>query len=153
MSLSFRIATVLLGAAVATSAWGQASTVYKWTDDKGVVQYTDAPPDGRKFERMEVGGSGKARAADPTQAVPASSTAGEPSPAQRRLDTMKANCDTARKNLETMERFPVVTADTNNDGIAETLDGATRDSAIEQNRELVRQYCLDPSTSSRDGEG
>jgi chromosome segregation ATPase len=34
-----------------------AMTVYKWTDDQGVVHYGDAPPPGVEAERLELKGS------------------------------------------------------------------------------------------------
>lgn len=144
MSLSFRIATAVLGAFVAMAVSAQSATVYKWTDDKGVVQYTDAPPEGRKFERMEVGGSGKARAADPAEAEAATPpAAGEMTPAQRRLDVMKANCATARTNLETLQSGQPVTADLDGDGTPEELDDAGRAKARAAAEEQVRQNCVE----------
>jgi hypothetical protein len=150
MSLSFRLTAVLCGLLVAAAA--EASAVYKWTDDKGVVQYTDAPPEGRKFEKLDVGGAGSRAERDRPAPTPAPDDSA-PSPAQQRLATMRANCEAARKNLQTMEQFEVVTADTDNDGVAETLDAETRQRAIDQNRELVRQYCLDEGADSRNQEG
>ena len=146
MTLSFRIVAALLGAAMATAVSAQATAVYKWTDDKGVVQYTDAPPEGRKFEKMEVGGSGKARAAEEAAATETSSDAAAPAeatPAQRRLDVMKANCQTARTNLETLRSGEEVTADMDGDGNPETLDAEGRNKASAAAEETVRQNCVE----------
>ena len=139
MSLSFRIAAVLCGLAAVAAV--QASSVYKWTDDKGVVQYTDAPPEGRTFERLDVGRSG-ARAEVQSDEVDTESEA-EPTPARRRMDAMRANCDAARLNLETLRNAATVTIDQDGDGIVETLDQAGREAAIARTEETVRQNCVE----------
>lgn len=132
------VATMLLLAASSS----QAATVYKWTDQQGVVQYTDAPPEGKAFERMEIGGSGTARAAEEPPAD-ASAPAAEPTPAQRRLDMMKSNCATARANLETLRTGQEVTADSDGDGTPEPLDEAGRAKAQAAAEEAVRQNCVE----------
>jgi hypothetical protein len=154
MSLSRVLLAVAAGFLLVSGA--EASTVYKWTDDKGVVQYTDSPPEGRQFVRMQIGGAGArsdaagakgdagadGEAAADGEATEEAASEG-PSPAEQRLQTMKANCATARDNLRTLERFEVVTIDVDGDGKAETLDAAGREKAIADNKELVRQFCLD----------
>ncbi|HKL78341.1 MAG TPA: DUF4124 domain-containing protein [Gammaproteobacteria bacterium] len=49
----------LAGAAALCLLAGPAAamTVYKWTDDQGVVHYSDAPPPGRDAQRLELEGS------------------------------------------------------------------------------------------------
>jgi hypothetical protein len=151
MSLPRVLLAVAVGFLLVSGA--EASTVYKWTDDKGVVQYTDSPPEGRQFVRMQIGGAGarsddaagdEGEGAEPAEGEAAEGEPAEgPSPAEQRLQTMKANCATARDNLRTLERFEVVTIDVDGDGKAETLDAAGREKAIADNKELVRQFCLD----------
>jgi hypothetical protein len=146
MSLSLRISAVLCGLLVAATV--QASAVYKWTDDKGVVQYTDAPPEGRKFERLDVRESGKASAAvasedESTEASAAAADASAPTPAQRRLDVMKANCQTARDNLATLQTGQAVNADLDGDGSPEELDAAGRAKATKAALEQMNQNCVE----------
>jgi len=38
-----------------------AGTIYKWTDENGVPHYSDNPPQGREYEKIEVGTSGARR--------------------------------------------------------------------------------------------
>jgi hypothetical protein len=73
------VATMLLLAASSS----QASAVYKWTDDKGVVQYTDAPPEGRKFERLDVRGASTQSAPTEENLPDVAGTEEEPNPAQQ----------------------------------------------------------------------
>lgn len=138
---------------VATS-FAQGATVYKWTDDKGVVQYTDNAPEGRPFTRIDVGRSGSRASAetDGADAETATSEAGadgasegtsaELTPAQQRLETMKAICATARRNLDTLEKFEGVTMDRDGDGTAETLDAEARETELARNRQLINENCL-----------
>lgn len=157
MSLSFRFVVALLGVALAGTVLAQAATVYKWTDDKGVVQYTDAPPEGRKFQRLNVGGSGSRTDIRPAPEPENGATTGEsaeaapPSSAQSRLDAMKANCEMARKNLATLQNYRVINADVDGDGTAETLDAEGRQQAIEQSLELMRESCLDEAPAPAEG--
>ncbi|MCI1728431.1 MAG: DUF4124 domain-containing protein [Chiayiivirga sp.] len=133
------VATMLLLAASSS----QASAVYKWTDDKGVVQYTDAPPEGRKFERLDVRGASTQSAPTEENLPDVAGTEEEPNPAQQRLAAMKINCQHARDNLATLEKYQVVTSDRDGDGKQETLDAAGREDAIARSRELIRQNCVE----------
>jgi len=53
-------ACLLAGGLLGLGAAAQAATVYKWTDDKGVVHYGDAPPPGKasEAERLQLESTG-----------------------------------------------------------------------------------------------
>lgn len=127
-------AIAILGLVAASAA--QAGEVYKWTDDKGVVHYTDAPPEGRDFEKK------KAVAPAPATAPQAESEAepkAEAAPA--RQGSAQANCEAARRNVENMERFAEISMDRDGDGTPEKLTAEQREEELTRHRALVDVFC------------
>lgn len=106
-----------------------AEVLYRWTDDKGVVHYTDQPPPaGRKFEKREV----KIEEPAPAPAeAPAETAAAKPS----------AACERVRQNIKVLEGSGGVSMDLDGDGQAEPLDEATRKRELERSRELEKTLC------------
>ena len=61
-------------AAIATSpsaAKAPGRVLYRWRDDAGVVQVTDAPPDGRKYETVDIDALDRRNKFDAKPATPA----------------------------------------------------------------------------------
>jgi len=106
-----------------------AEELYRWTDDKGVVHYTDQPPPaGTKFEKREV----KVDEAPPPAATPRNETAAaKPS----------AACERVRQNIKVLEGSGGVSMDLDGDGQAEALDDVTRKRELERSRELEKTLC------------
>lgn len=127
-------AIALLGLVAASAA--QAGEVYKWTDDKGVVHYTDAPPEGRDFEKKKTAAPPPATA--PQAEADAAEPAAAPAPAQ---GSAQANCEAARRNVENMERFSEISMDRDGDGTAEKLTAEQREEELRRHRALVDVYC------------
>lgn len=137
---------LLLAAAVGflLVSGAEASAVYKWTDDKGVVQYTDSPPEGRAFVRLDIGGgvSRSSGSSDSEQEGVAEGEEAGPSKAQMRITNMRASCADARKNLSVLEANTRVSLDKDGDGKEELLSDAERVQFIAINRDLVERNCL-----------
>jgi len=114
-----------------------AGEVYKWTDDKGVVQYTDTPPDGREFTRLSAPKPRPDPAPEPAPeaaAAPASTPAPPPGSAI-------ANCESAKRNVENITRFTDISMDRDGDGTPEKLTEDERAKELERNQALVKLYC------------
>lgn len=103
---SFLIALLLL-----TAAPVSADTIYRWTDDNGVTQFTAHPPRDRESTRVNTrSGSLSAPVGTSRQSTP---TPADPEPAQAQAQTQTqaqpeypANeepCQVARQNLTTLE--------------------------------------------------
>ena len=122
----------------AAPAFG-AGAVYKWTDDKGVVQYTDAPPEGREFTKLA---SPSPRPA-PEPAVDAEPAATPAAPPAAPPGTAQANCESARRNVENITRFTEISMDRDGDGTPEKLSAEERAKELERNQALAKVYCTD----------
>ena len=126
-----------LGAATSALAAGE---VYKWTDDAGVVQYTDYAPANRAFEKLKTPGS-KAATPVPEAAAPEAAAEAAPvadAPAQGSAD---ANCAAARQNVDNISRFADVTMDRDGDGTPEKRTAEQRIEELRRNEQLVSLYC------------
>lgn len=142
------LASLALAAVFAATAAQAAGEVYKWTDDAGVVQYTDSPPDGRPFSKVKTSGRASATVApvDPA-AGEAATAAATPPPAP---GTATANCAAARQNVENISRFAEVTMDRDGDGTPEKLTAEQRTEELQRNQNLVTLYC--PPDTATDGQ-
>lgn len=137
------LATLALALMFTTSAALAAGEVYKWTDDDGVAQYTDSPPDGRPFTVVNTGKSKAPAAAQPeSQAIDPAT--GEPIPAAppvAKTGSAEANCATAMTNVDNLTRYTDVNMDRNGDGTPEKLSEDERKSELERSQTLVKLYC------------
>jgi len=142
MRLSPALAALGFVALCATSSAMAAGEVYKWTNDAGVVQYTDSPPDGRPFEKIVSNTSrppvSVEDASDGTVTDPETEVAADAAP---RPGTAASNCDVARKNVESITKFPDVKMDRDGDGTAEVLTADERTAELARNQGLVDIYC------------
>lgn len=139
------LVSIALAAGLALGATAQAADVYKWTDDKGVVHYADAPPDGQKYERMRVSSGTTTAAPDPApQATPAAATP-EPGSVEDQIAKHKAaraqNCQIARDNLALIENSPDVQKDFDGDGKPEPMTPEQRASEIKANQDAIVRSC------------
>lgn len=140
---------VLLGLPLAAAA-----EMYRWVDSNGQVHYSDSPPPaGAKSTRTIV-----TPPAAPAAAPAKSKTWQEKdlefrqrqaaeAEAQAKKDKesadakqKKANCEAARRNLQTLESGQRV-ATTNAQGEREFMDDTARQKAIEEARRAVNSWC------------
>jgi hypothetical protein len=119
----------------------QAADLYKWTDDKGVVHWSDTPPPGHTNAARVRVKSGVSDEAPPAPAANATAVAdantpkdaAKPAaaPAPAPLDRTAA-CDQARTNLGMLQsRYPV------SDASGKPLDDKTRQSMTEQAKQTI----------------
>lgn len=114
-----------------------AQPVYKWTDQDGVMHYSDQPPpESAKAERVDLR-VGSARAVpDPQVEEPA------PDDALRSPQSVKA-CEAARRNITVLEGNTRVQMDLDGDGTPEELTAEQRERELERARGLVVLLCPD----------
>lgn len=100
-TLTLSLACCLL---VSSQAWAAPDKVYKWTDEKGLVHYSERPPLGKQTEivKPEIGHSepvdyGTAAADKPKEENKAASAKASLKDPER--------CDAARKNLDTLKTY------------------------------------------------
>lgn len=101
LALSLSFALLFLASSYAFSVPGK---VYKWTDEKGLVHYSERPPLGIQTEivKPETGHS---------EPVNYGSAASEKAKEEKKANTEKSSrkdperCDVARKNLDTLKTY------------------------------------------------
>jgi hypothetical protein len=138
-----RLAPLALLAALlcAGTAALAAGEIYKWTDAKGQVHYSDTPPPGQEHSRVAVRGVRQSIASAAADEAAAEAAAAAASPAKPVAPTQQSNCDIAKRNLDTFAKSTSVVMDSDGDGKPEPLDEATRTAELARNQELVRIYC------------
>ncbi len=137
------IATALLLAAPLVAA-----QAYKWTDAKGTVHYSDAPPpQGTKFSKVTTSGTVEAPASSEPALPSANSGASQPAakPAQSSLpvqDTPENRaklCDSLKHNIDTLKgNGPVVMQQ---DGQSKLIDADQRQQQTATAEGQYRQFC------------
>ncbi len=147
MRFALSSVVIALAACLAHAPRSEASDVYKWTDEKGVVHYADAPPEGRKYERVNVSSGATTTSAAEEEAAPAEAAATDqesPEGAMARYTAARAqNCMIARDNLAAFEQFENVQKDIDGDGTPEVLTPEQRETEIARNRDLVARSCTE----------
>jgi hypothetical protein len=138
VSRSLFIALVA-GAAFASPA--MAEDVYKWTDSKGVTHYADAPPDGTKYEKLNVSRGTSRRAEEPVAETTDGAATTEVATAASAAAASSPNCLQARANLDTLRNNPVVRKDTDGDGVPEDISGDQLQAEIARAQQLTEVYC------------
>ncbi|WP_127477798.1 DUF4124 domain-containing protein [Sulfurivermis fontis] len=140
---SFR-GLMLAAALLAASAGSLATTMYKWTDSEGNVQYTQTPPPKGSFQKMTpppapASEPTPTQATEPAAEQPAAET-GQEEAERKRLEAAvaKHNCETARKNLDIYTAFRRVM---NDKGEIVTLDDDERAAKIKEANEMIQKYC------------
>jgi len=96
---SFLIALLVFAAVPAS-----ADTIYRWTDDNGVAQFTAHPPRDREFTQVNTrsGRSVPVNTTSQSNSTPAEPTQA-PAPAQAEYPADNEPCQVARQNLTTLE--------------------------------------------------
>jgi hypothetical protein len=133
---------LLLALAFAASGPAAAQKVYKWVDKNGVVHYADAPPEGVKFERVNVS-TGQARTeregedgAEGEEGAQGDAAATAAAPAE-----VSPQCRQAQANLDTLQNNRRVRKDVDGDGEPEEISGDALREEVERARKLVEAYC------------
>ncbi|GIX35120.1 MAG: hypothetical protein KatS3mg126_0899 [Lysobacteraceae bacterium] len=108
-----------------------AAEIYKWTDDKGRVHYSDQPPpEGVASERRSIAQG------TPTSSEPAKADAEDAAAAERaRL------CEQVQQSLKLLRENQNVMMDLDGDGKPEPLDAAAREEQALAAQRGVEEYC------------
>lgn len=101
----------------------QAAEMYKWTDDKGQVHYSDKPPaKGVEAEKRELPSEADAAPRDPTK-------------------DESIECQLARKNLKTLQENPKVQMDLDGDGKPEAIEGDAHAAQVTRAERQIAVAC------------
>lgn len=124
-----------------------AGQVYKWTDAKGTVHYSDAPPpQGAHYSRVRVEGAGADTPEQPASgpAQPAA-TGNAPAAASSAHvadtpDNRAKLCADLRKNIALLESSQPLAVDADGNK-QQTLDTARRSQELATERDQYQRYC------------
>lgn len=125
-------ATLLLLCAMAAPA--TAVVLYQWTDEQGVVHFTDKPPKGKNASKMRV----KGPATSGTEAEQAAAEATKP-------DANAQRCDTERQRLQVLQSNMTVRM-RNDDGTMRELTKEEMQEEIAFSEAAIIRFC----TAARD---
>lgn len=127
-----------------------SAQVYKWTDAKGVVHYSDVPPpQGVQYKNMHMslnGGAAPAAATSASPATPASSPAdGGASPASARTvadnpENRAKLCAQLRQNYTLLKGGQPLTVD-NAKGQKQLVSEKQRTQEMVNTQQQLQQYC------------
>lgn len=120
-----------------------AKELYKWTDENGVVQYTDTKPTGVEFESREVSEGPKAASTVDATADAGSGEAEDSAanPAPKRFAADSPECEQTRQAVLILRGVGVVTLDTDGDGTQETLTDEQKQASIKQYEDWAKRNC------------
>ncbi|MFZ1643582.1 MAG: DUF4124 domain-containing protein [Candidatus Contendobacter sp.] len=137
---------------VTVTAQAAEQFIYKWTDDQGMVKYTELqPPSGVKYEMVRKTGG----AAQGTEAAPSDQQAKEreelaqqeakqkeqAEQAQKQAKDVRAkNCEIFKKNVQVLQgNSPVATTDAQGKKII--LDAAQREAELKKAQKDADYFC------------
>lgn len=137
-------------------ALAQDNTMYKWTDENGVVHFSDQAPPGQNVQAQQLPESPKPGSVSPLQADEAAAApAGQqPSVAQQRRDQIaaksadaraqqdqtQAQCAVWRAELERLEPNRRVYY-TNDEGETERMDDVVRTDRVAELHKAISENC------------
>jgi len=144
-------ATAIFCMFVAGSAFGQSKQMYSWTDENGVVHFTDERPAGQEVTVHDITDSEPSTVASPSQQV---DVANEPSLAQQRRDEIAqrrqeiqaeaavndAECAAKRAEVAELEPHRRVFF-TNEEGETERMDDVERTNRVAEAKAFIEKNC------------
>jgi len=147
------VITIISCLCVSTAASAQSKQMYSWTDENGVVHFTDERPAGKEVSVIDIPDSEPP--AEASLAVP-TDEANEPSLAQQRRDeisarrqenreqaaVLEAECAAKRAEVERLEPHRRVFF-TNEEGETERMDDVERTNQVAEARAFIEANCQD----------
>ena len=143
--------TAIFCLSVSGSAFGQGKQMYSWTDENGVVHFTDERPVGQEVTVHDISESDPSTATSPSQQV---DVASEPSLAQQRRDEIAqrrqeiqaeaavndAECAAKRAEVAELEPHRRVFF-TNEEGETERMDDVERTNRVAEAKAFIEKNC------------
>jgi len=124
----------------ALSADTISKITYKWTDEKGIVQYTERPPKNRGYEKITIKASGGKEVTAVTQEDAAKNTKEETNPLDDYAKANQRNCEIARQNLDVLTKLARIKV-TDEKGENRILTVEEKKAREDETRKEVEIYC------------
>ena len=113
---------------------------YKWTDDKGIVQYTERPPKGHGYEKITITASGGREVTNVTKEEATKNKVEESSPLDELARANKQNCAIAKKNLEVLTKLARIRV-SDEKGENRILSVEEKKAREDETRKEIEVYC------------
>jgi hypothetical protein len=140
--IKFVLISLSLGLCLSAFSANTISKItYKWTDDKGIIQYTERPPKNRAYEKTTITASGGKEVSEVTQEEAESTAKDETS--TKVNDFAKANernCGIARKNLEVLSNTARVKV-SDKKGESRILSVEEKQVREDDTKKSIERYC------------
>ena len=130
-----RTTAAILAFGLASVGASQAATLYKWTDEKGNVHYSQTRPEEGKADKMHIKDSKKMPEKQEEEDVEPPKTAGQD---PQKVEARKRNCDIARANMEVYKNSERIKKP---DGTIVTLSDEMRQSKIKEAQAMIDASC------------
>jgi hypothetical protein len=150
-SMTSLLIITLLCLGVSTSIFGQDRQMYSWTDEDGVVHFSDARPEGQEVRVIDIPESDSSGLSTP---MPAADATDQPTAAQqRREDIARRRQENRQAAAERASRCADMRAElnriepnrrvyfTNEKGETERMDDVVRTDRVAELRGLIGQEC------------
>ena len=149
----FLAITIISCLCISTAASAQSKQMYSWTDENGVVHFTDERPADQEVSVIDIPDSQPQTAVSPSQPA---DEANESSLAQQRRDeiaqrrqenreqaaVLEVECATKRAEVEALEPHRRVFF-TNEEGETERMDDVERTEQVAEARAFIEANCQD----------
>jgi hypothetical protein len=134
---------VVAALVLAFAAPVQAAKYYKWTDEKGVVHYTEKPGPGPSTEVSVRSSPAPATDAE-AEAEAAAAAAGDPAEVDRITQLRRQQCERSRTNVALLEGGgAVMNVKDQNAGPEQPMTDAERAERLEISRKFVERFCTE----------
>lgn len=147
LTVVLSLAMLLAALATAPDAMAQ-ETIYKWTDEEGVVHYTARPPEGVDYERVDVknqrseSSAAEAGAREEAESERSSIPPEQPEMAAEGPDPamVAERCQQARSNIENLtQRSNVLIRD--DSGQRRQITNEERQRMLREARDFIDEWC------------
>lgn len=149
MKASLKLVTLILSLFICLnlySAQNISKVTYKWTDDNGVVQYTERPPKNRAYKKITVNASG---GQDVTEVTAEEAKAAAEDTTQSALDEVvkanERNCKIATQNMEVLRNMARIRVTEN--GEERILSPQEKQARMDETQKQIDIYCKDINTN------
>jgi len=144
MKTLIRMVIVSLSLGVCISAFSAdniSKVTYKWTDENGIVQYTEHPPQNREYDKITVTTSGGQEVVTVSAEEASTKTEGTTNNA---LDEMvkanERNCKIAKQNMEVLNKIARIKV-SDDKGENRILTPEEKQARIEETQSQIDIYC------------
>ena len=133
--------SVSLGLCISAFSANTISKVtYKWTDEKGIVQYTERPPKSHGYEKITITASGGKEVTTVTQEEVEKKSAEETNPLDEYAKANQRNCEMAKANLKVLTNLSRIQV-TDEKGVKRILTVAEKKAREDETKKEIEVYC------------